>query len=130
MPWGLQRSRPVRYDRDAKRLVPEKTVVLDAKAFMPAFVGPTTLIVPLQAPDGIARVDLAAAKIEARTAYPKADCALPHVVRAAKDGRVYVVCEGDHAGPGAVLEIDAKSLELKKKWNVGVYPDGLAFGDD
>jgi DNA-binding beta-propeller fold protein YncE len=118
------------YDRDAKRLVPEKTVVLDAKAFMPAFVGPTTLIVPLQAPDGIARVDLAAAKIEARTAYPKADCALPHVVRAAKDGRVYVVCEGDHAGPGAVLEIDAKSLELKKKWNVGVYPDGLAFGDD
>jgi DNA-binding beta-propeller fold protein YncE len=121
------------YDRNAKKLVADKTITLDAKAFMPAFVGPSTLIVPLQAPDGIARVDVAAAKIEVRTTYAKADCALPHAARAAKDGRVYVVCEGDHAGatgPGTVLEIDPKSLELKKKWNVGAYPDGLAFGDD
>lgn len=118
------------YDRNAKKLVADKTVTLDAKAFMPAFVGPSSLIVPLQAPDGIARVDLATAKIEARTTYAKADCALPHAVRAAKDGRVYVVCEGDHSAPGTVLEIDAKSLELKKKWHVGAYPDGLAFGDD
>lgn len=118
------------YDRSAKKLVAEKTVTLDAKAFMPAFVGPTTLIVPLQAPDGIARVDIAAARIEARTTYAKTDCARPHAVRAAKDGRVYVVCEGDHVAPGTVLEIDAKSLELKKKWNVGAYPDGLAFGED
>lgn len=118
------------YDRNAKKLVPEKTVVLDAKAFMPAFIGPTTVIVPMQAPDGIARVDLATAKIEARTTYPKADCALPHVVRAAKDGRVYLVCEGDHTSSGSVSEIDPKSLESKKKWNVGVYPDGLAFGED
>lgn len=118
------------YDRNAKKLASEKTVVLDAKAFMPAFVGPTTLIVPLQAPDGIARVDLAAAKIEARTTYPKTDCSLPHAVRAARDGRVYVVCEGDHTAPGTVLEIDAKSLELKKKWHVGAYPDGLAFAED
>ena len=118
------------YDRNAKKLVPEKTVVLDAKAFMPAFVGPTTVIVPMQAPDGVARVDLATAKIEARTTYPKTECSLPHVVRAAKDGRVYLVCEGDHVSSGSVSEIDAKSLESKKKWNVGVYPDGLAFGED
>jgi hypothetical protein len=118
------------YDRNAKKLLAEKTVTLDAKAFMPAFVGPSTLIVPLQAPDGIARVDLTHSTIESRTTYPKADCALPHVVRIAKDGRVYLVCEGDHVAPGTVLEIDAKSLALKKKWIVGVYPDGLAFGED
>lgn len=118
------------YDRNAKKLLAEKTVVLDAKAFMPAFVGPMTLIVPLQAPDGIARVDLGAAKIEARTTYPKAECALPHAVRAAKDGRVYIVCEGDHTAAGTVLEIDPATLAIRKKWNVGAYPDGLAFGDD
>jgi DNA-binding beta-propeller fold protein YncE len=118
------------YDRNAKKLVPEKTVVLDAKAFMPAFVDPSTIIVPLQAPDSVARVNLATAKIEARVTYHKDECALPHAVRVAKDGRVYVVCEGDHYGSGHVAEIDAKSLELKKKWNVGAYPDGLAFADD
>jgi DNA-binding beta-propeller fold protein YncE len=118
------------YDRNAKKLVAEKTVTLDAKAFMPAFVGPSTLIVPLQAPDGVARVDLSTAKIEKRTTYAKAECSLPHVVRAAKDGRVYLVCEGDHTAPGSVLEIDPASLAIHKKWNVGAYPDGLAFGDD
>lgn len=118
------------YDRSAKKLVAEKTVTLDAKAFMPSFVGPTTLIVPLQAPDGIARVDIANAKIETRTTYSKTDCALPHVVRVARDGRVYLVCEGDHTAPGTVVEIDPMSLSLRKKWVVGAYPDGLAFGED
>jgi hypothetical protein len=32
--------------------------------------------------------------------------------------------------PGTVLEIDPQSLAKKKKWKVGAYPDGLAFGDD
>lgn len=118
------------YDRERKKLVAERTVTLDAKAFMPAFVSPTTLIVPLQAPDGVARVDLSTSKIEARTTYPKSECALPHVVRTAKDGRVYLVCEGDHTSPGSVLELDPATLAIRKKWNVGAYPDGLAFGDD
>lgn len=118
------------YDRAAKKLLADKTVTLDAKAFMPAFVAERTLLVPLQSPDGLARVDVGSAKIEARTTFPKSDCTLPHVVRVAKDGRVYLVCEGDHTAPGTVLEIDPQSLAMKKKWTVGAYPDGLAFGDD
>jgi DNA-binding beta-propeller fold protein YncE len=118
------------YDRTAKKFLADKAVVLDAKAFMPAFVSATTLLVPTQAPDGLVRVDLEGARIETRTTFPKSDCALPHVVRVAKDGRAYLVCEGDHTTPGTVLEIDPQTLAMKKKWTVGVYPDGLAFGDD
>lgn len=118
------------YDRGAKKLLADKTVTLDAKAFMPAFIAERTLLVPLQSPDGLARVDIASAKIEARTTFSKSDCALPHVVRAAKDKRVYLVCEGDHTAPGSVLEIDPQTLATKKKWTVGAYPDGIAFGDD
>jgi DNA-binding beta-propeller fold protein YncE len=117
-------------DRETKRFLPEKSVPLAAKAFMPAFVDGHTLLVPTQSPDGLARVDLDGAKVERRTSFPKAQCALPHVARVAKDGRAYVVCEGDHHAPGSVVEIDPVTLAVKKTWTVGVYPDGLAFGED
>lgn len=117
------------FDRAAKRFVAERTVPLAAKAFMPAFVDERTLLVPTQAPDGLVRVDLEQAKVTGRGALTKAECALPHVVKVAKDGRVYLVCEGNHTQPGSVLEIDASSLTVNKRWNVGVYPDGIDFGE-
>jgi DNA-binding beta-propeller fold protein YncE len=116
------------FDRKEKRF--EAAIPLAAKAFMPAIAKNGTMLVPLQAPDGLARVDLASSKVTARTTYPKDHCTLPHVVRVAKDGRVYLVCEGDHQAPGSVLEIDADTLVEKRRWVVGVYPDGLAFGDE
>lgn len=117
-------------DRETRKFLPEKMVPLAAKAFMPAFVDGRTLLVPMQSPDGLARVDLDAAKVVRRTSFPRDVCALPHVVRIAKDARAYLVCEGDHRGPGTVLEIDPSTLDVKKKWTVGITPDGLAFGDE
>jgi hypothetical protein len=86
-------------------------------------------VAPLQGPDGIARVDVERGTIEARVATPADVCQNPHAAKRAKDGRVYVVCEGDHVGPGAVLEIDPRTLAIKRRWIVGVYPDGIAFGE-
>jgi DNA-binding beta-propeller fold protein YncE len=117
------------FDRAAKRFVPERTVSLGARAFMPAFVDGASLVAPLQGPDGLARVNVETGAIEARTATGSM-CRAPHVVRVAKDKRVYVVCEGDHAGPGAVVQIDPRTLAVTKTWTVGVYPDGLVFGDE
>jgi DNA-binding beta-propeller fold protein YncE len=117
------------FDRASKRFVAERGVPLAAKAFMPAFVDRSTLLVPTQAPDGLVRVDIERARVTGRAALTKAECALPHVVKVARDGRVYLVCEGDHSAPGSVLEIDKGSLTTKKRWVVGVYPDGLEFGD-
>lgn len=118
------------YDRAAKKFVTEKTVPLAAKAFMPAFVDAHTIIVPTQAPDGLAKVDVATGAVVARGAITKAECTLPHVVRVAKDGRIFMVCEGDHTAPGSVVELDASTLAVKKRWQVGVYPDGLALPED
>lgn len=117
------------FDRKEKRF-DATPIPLAAKAFMPAFLDDHTLLVPLQAPDGLARVDLAEGRVKDRVAFPKDHCTQPHVVRVAKDGRIYLVCEGDHQGPGSVLEIDRASLAEKRRWTVGVYPDGLAFGDE
>jgi DNA-binding beta-propeller fold protein YncE len=117
-------------DRETKRFLPAKNVPLAAKAFMPAFVDEHTVLVPMQSPDGLARVDLVTARVERRTSFAKEQCALPHAVRMAKDKRVYMVCEGDHRSAGSVLELDAMTLKVKREWKVGVYPDGVAFGEE
>jgi DNA-binding beta-propeller fold protein YncE len=119
------------WGRAEERFLDDRTVTLAAKAFMPAFVDDHTLLVPLQAPDGLARVDIgsASALVTKRVAFSKQECGLPHAVKVAKDGRAYLVCEGDHRAPGAVLEIDPTTLATKRRWTVGVYPDGIAFGD-
>jgi YVTN family beta-propeller protein len=118
------------FDRAKKQFLAEKTVPLAAKAFMPAFLDAKTILVPTQAPDGLARVDIGEAKVTGRASLTKAECALPHVVKVAKDGRVFLVCEGDHTAPGSVVELDRESLAVKKRWQVGVYPDGIALPED
>lgn len=118
------------FDRKQERFVSEKTVPLSAKAFMPAFVDARTVVVPLQSPDGLALVDIESSRIVTRTSFAKSDCTLPHAARRARDGRVYLVCEGDHRAPGTVLEIDPRTLAAKRRWVVGVYPDGISFGDE
>jgi len=115
------------FDRAEKKFLADKVITLSAKAFMPAFLDDRTILVPTQAPDGLVRVDLEQGKVVGRGLITKAQCALPHVVRVAKDNRVYLVCEGDHTGPGAIVELDRESLAVKKRWVVGVYPDGIEF---
>jgi DNA-binding beta-propeller fold protein YncE len=117
------------FDRAAKAFLAEKTMTLGARVFMPEFVTPRAILAPLQGPDGLARVDVERGEIEARVPMPKDVCQSPHAAKKAKDGRVYVVCEGDHVGPGAVIEVDPVSLAVKRRWVVGVYPDGIAFGE-
>jgi hypothetical protein len=75
-------------------------------------------------------VNVAENRLEKRVTYTQEECKSPHVARMAKDGRVYLVCEGDHVAKGTVLEIDPKTLETKHRWTVGVFPDGIAFGDE
>ena len=48
---------------------------------------------------------------------------------AAFDGKVYFTTYGD-GGKGCVAAIDTTSFALQKKYQVGSYPEGLAFGID
>ncbi len=102
-------------------------VPLGSRAMMPEFVSADSALVPLQSPDGLARVDVKNGAVERRVAFG-AECKNPHVARLSPDGRAYVVCEGDHVAPGAVIQVDPTTLAIEKRWTVGVYPDGIAFG--
>ena len=107
----------------------DDAIWLGARAMISAFTSETVALVPLQAPDGIAKIDTATGDVLARSAFTKDQCEAPHAVSVAKDGRVFVVCEGDHQHPGAVVELDPATLGIKKRWVVGIYPDGIAFGE-
>jgi DNA-binding beta-propeller fold protein YncE len=109
----------------AKREFEDTVVPLGARAMMPDFVDAEDALVPLQSPDGLALVTLDGT-VKRRVAFG-AECKNPHVARVATDGRAYVVCEGDHVAPGAVIQVDPVTLAIQKRWVVGVYPDGIAF---
>ncbi len=117
------------FDMAQKKFLADKTVFLHARAFFPEWVSDHAVVVPLQAPDGLARIDIETATVEKRASFTSDVCKAPHVAKRAKDGRLYVVCEGDHVLPGTILEVDPTTLEVRNRWVVGVYPDGIAFGD-
>lgn len=114
-------------DLATRQFVADSALPLGARAMMPDYVSNDVALVPLQGPDGLVRIDVTKGAIAQRVSFG-AECINPHVVRIAPDGRAYVVCEGDHKSPGAVLEVDAMTLATKHRWVVGVYPDGIAFG--
>lgn len=111
------------FDRHARQFDDARTVPLGARALLPCFSG-DALYVPLAAPDGLARVR--------GSAFDRVDfdasCITPHAAACRADGRVFVVCEGDRVGPGAVVEIDPATLAIRARWSVGVAPDALVFG--
>jgi DNA-binding beta-propeller fold protein YncE len=118
------------FDAKKREFVESGHIAVGARAMMPAFANASTILLPTQSPDGLVRIALDPPKVEKRRAFTKAECGLPHVVRIAKDGRTYLVCEGDHTANGVILELDPVTLDTKKSWTVGVYPDGIAFGDE
>ncbi len=98
-------------------------------AAMFSAIGPggATLLVPTQAPDQLVLLRTDTLELVRVRRYSRDECQLPHQVNVSPDGRYFVVCEGDHVGPGAVLAVDPDSLEILGRTTVGVYPDAIAF---
>jgi DNA-binding beta-propeller fold protein YncE len=86
------------FDRTTRRFGAD--IPLGARAFMSAWVDGRTIVAPLQAPDGLARIDLDEGTVVSRVTFEPGVCISPHVVRVARDGRAYLVCAGDHTHPG------------------------------
>jgi YVTN family beta-propeller protein len=83
------------------------------------------LYVPVQAPDALIVVDVAAGNAEiARRDFVGDECRAPHVA-VVDSGAVLVVCEGDRVAPGKVLRVDPTSLATLSTADVGVYPDAI-----
>ena len=92
-----------------------------------AFLSSGDWLVPLQAPDGAARLDAGTGKVLAYTAFGPDTCQSPHAASLTAAGDVFLVCEGDHYSPGRIDALDPTTLEVGAGLSVGLYPDRLAI---
>jgi DNA-binding beta-propeller fold protein YncE len=87
-----------------------------------------TLIVPHQAPDGLAFIDVASKALASTLPLPRATCTNAHVVRLTDDeARLMLVCEGDHSGPGTFVVLELAGRTVEATVPLGRYPDDLAI---
>ncbi len=123
---GCLESREVRLFEVATRTYGSGSLPTPGAAFFAAWSADgKTLYVPTQSPDAIVSFDVAT-RAEIRRRVFDAQCIKPHeVIRSADGGRLYVVCEGDHVARGAIVAVDATTLEPAGRVEVGVYPDRL-----
>jgi len=105
---------------------PLATLPTSGVPFFAGFHGESELLVPVQEPDGVMRVDLTTATIAQAVTYADDTCQNPSDAHFSADGRVFLVCEGNHYGPGSVVELDPSTLAIIARVDVGVYPDRLA----
>jgi DNA-binding beta-propeller fold protein YncE len=116
------------YDVAQRAFDPGRVALVRAAAFFPAFgPGGTTLLVPLQSPDGLVSLDAASLAVRKARGFSKVECQRPHEAARTPDGRYLLICEGDRAGPGALIEIDPETLEIRGRTELGVYPDAIGF---
>ena len=93
----------------------------------PAWVSDTTVVVPFQGPSGAALFDARTGEQLVQVEYSDADCMNPAEFSQSSDLRLRLVCEGDHYGPGAVVEIDPESLAIKSTVSVEIYPERMGM---
>jgi hypothetical protein len=82
--------------------------------------------VPTQSPDQLVVVDAAKGTVVSTRSFAAGACQKPHQIDAL-GARQFLTCEGDHASPGVVLELDSASLATLRSFTVGVYPDIISF---
>ena len=114
-------------DVDARAMVESFRTMVGGAAYFGAFSTDGRLFyVPTQGMDGIAVLDAETGAVEQMRTFTEAECDAPHevVVSNALD-RLFVVCEGDHRGPGRLVSLDPESLEIEGRVDLGIYPDAL-----
>jgi hypothetical protein len=60
--------------------------------------------------------------------FAPSDCLNAHMLLISADDRTgYLICEGDHVGPGTLVVLDLAAGAVRATLPVGVFPDGMAM---
>ena len=90
------------------------------------WVGEAEYIVALQRPNGAARVDAVSGALLAEASYSTSECENPSEPQLLPDGRLFLICEGDHYARGALVQLDPQTLAMVQRVELGVYPERMA----
>lgn len=117
-------------DIEARAMVDGFRTRAGGAAFFGAFSRDGALFyVPTQGLDGLAVLGAASGEVVQMRTFTADECEAPHEV-VVSDGRLLLVCEGDHRGPGRLVALDATSLAIEASVELGVYPDALRVLDE
>ncbi len=103
------------------------TLAIPGVPFFAVWASEANVLVPFQNPSGVALLDAASGAVLQTVQYSDDDCMNPVEVSMSRDLRLRLVCEGDHHGPGALVELDPATLAVKSRVSLGVYPERLAI---
>jgi DNA-binding beta-propeller fold protein YncE len=101
------------------------TATVNGVPFFAEFLDDQEYVVALQDPGSAARIDAASSVVLAQATYEPAVCTKPSAFKRAPDGRLFLVCEGDHHRPGSLVEVDPQTLVALQSLELGVYPERL-----
>jgi hypothetical protein len=104
------------------------TLTVPGQPMFPAWLGESTLVAPFQEPGGAALFDATSGELLTQIQYTDEQCEKPSEFRVLSDGRLMLVCEGSHyARPGAVVEVDPETLEVRGRVSVEIYPERMSI---
>jgi len=122
-------SKDVRFFDVASKTFGSEVIATSGAPYFPAWsADDTSLFVPTQQPDSIARYDVKTGNVIKVRTFMSGECLLPHEVVFGSDSKtLYVSCEGDHKTASVVLAVDPESLDTVASMPVGIYPDRVAI---
>jgi hypothetical protein len=103
------------------------SLFLGSKPMFATWITDSTVLVPHQDPSGVALFDVSTNMLELDAPLTLEQCQWPSEALMTRDGRIFIVCEGSHYTPGAVLELDPETLTVRSRVEVGLYPERLAI---
>lgn len=119
----------IRYDTASRTMDLQHRVALPGAAVFGTYTRDgRLLLVPHQAPDGLAFIDPATRTLTASVPFARDTCMNTHVVRLTDDERrAMLVCEGDHSGPGTFVVMELAGRTVEAMLPLGRYPDDIAI---
>lgn len=94
--------------------------------YFAAWLADSTLLVPLQSPDGAVLLDARTGDVLRAVSYVGGECGSPRQAAVLDDGRGFLLCAGDGFEAGALVAVDSVTLAVGQRATLGRAPDRLA----
>ncbi|HEX2730043.1 MAG TPA: hypothetical protein VHM70_00505 [Polyangiaceae bacterium] len=90
------------------------------------FLSDSEALVPMQAPDGVVRIDLMTNQVTQEVMYSQDECPEPGALSVGGNGAIWLVCENDRYHPGKLVTVEPLSLAVSNGIEVENYPTRVA----
>jgi DNA-binding beta-propeller fold protein YncE len=121
---GARASKDVRFLDTSTNTMLAPTASLLGEVYVPAWSRDgSKLYVPTRGLDALVVIESATGRVAAQRAFEPSTCSAPIEAVPSNDGTlVHVVCEGTATSPGAIVSLDANTLDVRGRVEAGFFP--------